>query len=120
MLLTMMKSKIHLATVTHAVLEYEGSITIDEELIEKANMLPHEKVQVVNLNNGNRIETYIIKGERGSKIICLNGPAARSGYVGDKVIIITYAEMTEEEAKKFKPIVVKVNDKNAIISVEKV
>jgi aspartate 1-decarboxylase len=112
MLLTLMKSKIHRATVTDTLLNYEGSISIDEELLEKSNMIPYEKVQVVNLNNGERIETYIIKGKRGSREIMLNGPAARKGYKGDKIIIITYAEMDEKEAKNFKPLVLILDDKN--------
>ncbi|HOJ63787.1 MAG TPA: aspartate 1-decarboxylase [Spirochaetota bacterium] len=115
MLLNMMKSKIHRATITECILEYEGSITIDEDLLERANMLEFEKVQVLNMNNGARLETYIIKGERNSGIICLNGPAARLGYVGDEVVIISYAIMTEEEAKSYKPIVVKVDKKNRAI-----
>jgi len=115
MLLNMMKSKIHRATITECILEYEGSITIDEDLLERANMLGFEKVQVLNMNNGARLETYIIKGERNSGIICLNGPAARLGYVGDEVVIISYAIMTEEEAKSYKPIVVKVDKKNRAI-----
>ena len=119
MLITLMKSKIHCATITESVLEYEGSITIDEELLEQSNMQENERVQIVNLNNGNRLETYIIKGKRGSKIICLNGPAARKGYVGDKIIIISYAIMSEEEAKLFKPTVVLVDDNNKIVKVKK-
>lgn len=119
MFLNLLKSKIHRATITDTKLEYEGSLTVDEELLEKANILPYEKVQVVNINNGARIETYIIKGERGSRTICLNGAAARHGYKGDKIIIIAYAELTEEEAKKYKPTVVQVNDKNEIIAVKK-
>ncbi|MCK4796848.1 MAG: aspartate 1-decarboxylase [Spirochaetes bacterium] len=118
MLLTLMKSKIHCAKITESVLEYEGSITIDEELLEKANMLENERVQVVNLNNGNRLETYIIKGKKGSKIICLNGPAARKGYVGDKVIIISYVSIGVQEAKSFKPIVVLVDDDNNVIKIK--
>ena len=116
MLLNIMKSKIHRATITECILEYEGSITIDEALLEKANMLEFEKVQVLNMNNGSRLETYIIKGERNSGIICLNGPAARLGYVGDEVVVISYAIMTEEEAKNYKPIVVKVDKKNKIVN----
>ncbi len=112
MLLTLMKSKIHRATITDAVLEYEGSITIDEKLLKAAKMLPHERVQVVNLNNGNRFETYIIVGKPGSGEICLNGPAARLGYKGDEIIIITYAQMTEEEAISYNPKVVHVDKKN--------
>jgi aspartate 1-decarboxylase len=97
------KSKIHKVTVTEANLQYVGSITIDEDLLDAANMIENEKVQVVNLNNGERLETYVIKGERGSGAICLNGPAARKVEVGDIVIIISYASMDFEEAKKFKP-----------------
>ncbi|MBP7554338.1 MAG: aspartate 1-decarboxylase [Spirochaetes bacterium] len=114
MLVTMMKSKIHRATVTEAVLEYEGSITIDRDLLDKANMFENEKVQVLNMNNGSRLETYIIDGERGSGIICLNGPAARLGYPGDEVVVIAYGIMTEEEAKKHKPLIVKVDKKNRL------
>jgi aspartate 1-decarboxylase len=98
------KSKLHNVTVTEANLNYTGSITIDEDLMEAADILEHEKVQVVNNNNGERLETYVIKGERGSGVICLNGAAARKGVVGDVVIIITYATMSYEEAKKHKPI----------------
>jgi len=97
------KSKLHNVTVTEANLNYVGSITIDEELMEAANILENEKVQVVNNNNGERIETYVIKGERGSGVICLNGAAARKAAVGDVVIIITYAMLDLEEAKEFKP-----------------
>ena len=98
-----MKSKLHCVTITQAELDYIGSITIDEDLMDAANIIEHEKVQVVNVNNGARIETYIITGKRGSGICCLNGPAARSGSVGDVVIVISYARMSFEEAKKFKP-----------------
>ena len=108
------KSKIHRATVTEAELHYEGSITIDEALMEAANMLEHEKVQIVNVNNGERFETYTIKGPRGSGIICLNGPAARRAVVGDVIIIITYAMMDFEEAKTYKPIVVKPDANNKL------
>ena len=97
------KSKIHKVTVTEANLQYVGSITIDEDLMDAANIIENEKVQVVNVNNGERLETYVIKGERGSGVICLNGPAARKAQVGDIVIIISYASMDFEEAKKFKP-----------------
>lgn len=114
MLLEMFKSKIHRATVTEAELFYEGSITIDKDLLDAANILPYEKVQVVNLNNGSRLETYTLEGEKGSGIICLNGPAARLGCVGDEVIIITYATMSEEEAKNYKPKVVLVDKQNKI------
>jgi aspartate 1-decarboxylase len=97
------KSKIHKATVTEANLQYVGSITIDENLLEASNIIENEKVQVLNINNGERIETYVIKGERGKGEICLNGPAARKVQVGDVVIIISYASMDFDEAKKFKP-----------------
>ena len=98
-----LKSKIHRVTVTEANLDYIGSITIDEALLEAANIIPNEKVQVVDINNGERIETYVIKGERGSGCICLNGPAARKVVVGDIVIIMSYASMDFEEAKHFTP-----------------
>ncbi|MFP4047580.1 MAG: aspartate 1-decarboxylase [Bacteroidales bacterium] len=97
------KSKIHKVTVTEANLQYVGSITIDEDLMEAANIIENEKVQVVNINNGERLETYVIKGERGSGEVCLNGPAARKVAVGDVVIIISYASLEFEEAKKFQP-----------------
>jgi len=108
------KSKIHRAKVTQAELHYEGSITIDEDLMDAANFIENEKVQIVNVNNGERFETYVIKGERGSGTICLNGPAARKVVVGDLVIIITYAIMDFEEAKKHKPIVVVPNEHNLL------
>ena len=97
------KSKIHRAIVTEANLNYVGSITIDEDLMDAVNIIENEKVQVVNVNNGERLETYVIKGKRGSGTCCLNGPAARKAAVGDIVIIISYATMDFEEAKKFKP-----------------
>lgn len=97
------KSKIHRVKVTQAELHYVGSITIDEDLMEAANIIENEKVQIVNVNNGERLETYVIKGERGSGMVCLNGPAARKVQVGDVVIIISYAHMDFEEAKSFKP-----------------
>jgi aspartate 1-decarboxylase len=106
MQIEVLKSKIHCATITEANLHYMGSITIDEDLMDAANMIAGEKVQIVNNNNGERLETYIIKGERGSGCICLNGAAARKAVVGDTVIIISYAMMDFEEAKKFKPSVV--------------
>ena len=101
-----LKSKLHRVTITEADLNYIGSITIDEDLMDAANMIEGEKVQVVNINNGERLETYIIKGERGKGEICMNGPAARRVAVGDVVIIITYAHMEFETAKTFKPTVV--------------
>jgi aspartate 1-decarboxylase len=106
MQIEVLKSKIHRATVTEANLNYVGSITIDEDLMDAANVIENEKVQVVNVNNGERLETYIIKGKRGSGTICLNGPAARKAAVGDIIIIISYAHMDFEEAKSFKPWIV--------------
>lgn len=109
-----LKSKIHRAKVTQAELHYVGSITIDEKLMGEANMIEGEKVQVVNVNNGERLETYVIKGERDSGIVCLNGPAARKAMVGDLVVIISYASMEWEEAKSFKPSVVFPDDENRL------
>ncbi len=106
MLITLYKSKIHRAVVTQADLNYIGSITIDENLMDAANLVEHEKVQIVNINNGERLETYVIKGERGSGVICLNGPAARKVQVGDVVIVISYAQMSPEEAKTFVPVTI--------------
>ena len=106
MLIEVVKSKIHRVTVTEANLNYIGSITIDEDLLDAANLIPNEKVSIVNNNNGERFETYIIKGERGSGCICLNGAAARKVQVGDIIIIMSYAMMDFEEAKSFKPSVV--------------
>ena len=106
MMIEVLKSKIHCAQVTQANLNYIGSITIDEDLMDAANMIEGEKVQIVNNNNGERCETYIIKGERGSGCICLNGAAARKVVVGDTVIIISYALMDFEEAKTFRPSVI--------------
>ncbi len=101
-----LKSKIHRAVITEANLNYVGSLTLDEDLMEAANMIENEKVQVVNVNNGTRLETYLIKGKRGSGVCCLNGPAARLGAVSDIVIIISYASMEFEKAKQFKPWIV--------------
>ncbi len=106
MLVEVLKSKIHRVKVTEANLDYIGSITIDEDLMDAANMIANEKVFIVNNNNGARFETYIIKGERGSGMICLNGAAARMAQKGDVVIIMTFAQMDFEEAKTFKPTVV--------------
>src|SRR3712207_2103015 len=106
MLIEVLKSKLHCVTVTEANLHYMGSITIDEDLMDAANLIAGEKVQIVNNNNGERLETYVIKGERGSRCICLNGAAARKVQVGDVVIIMSYALMDFEEAKSFKPTVV--------------
>jgi len=114
MLRTMLKSKIHRATVTDANLYYEGSITIDADLIRAADILEHEKVEVFNLNNGQRIETYVIKGKPASGVICLNGPAARGACPGDQVIIVSYVLLEDKLIKKIKPKVVKVNARNQI------
>ena len=110
----MLKSKIHRATVVQAELNYVGSITVDAALLEAAGIYEYEKVQVVDVNNGNRLETYTIAGERGSGMICLNGAAARCVSVGDKVIIMSYASMTPEEAKEFSPKVVFVDEDNKV------
>ncbi|MCW9713664.1 aspartate 1-decarboxylase [Aliifodinibius salicampi] len=112
MKVTMFKSKLHQMKVTEANLHYEGSITIDKELLDEAGILPYEKVQVVNITNGARLETYTIPGEAGSRTCCLNGAAARKTQVGDRVIIISYAEMTPKEAEEFKPKVVIVDENN--------
>ncbi|CAG5087081.1 Aspartate 1-decarboxylase [Thermobacillus xylanilyticus] len=112
MMRNMMKSKIHRATVTEANLNYVGSITIDEDLMEAADLWENEKVQVVNINNGARLETYVIPGPRGSGVICLNGAAARHAQPGDKVIIISYALMTEEEAREYRPRIVLMDEGN--------
>ena len=108
----MCKSKIHRATVTEANLHYIGSITIDEELLELADLLPNEQVQVLDINNGNRFDTYVFKGERGSGVICLNGAAARLVHKGDLLIIISYGYFTDEEARKLQPKVIHVDEKN--------
>ena len=109
-----LKSKIHKATITEANLNYVGSITIDETLMRAANMIENEKVQVLNVNNGERLETYVIKGEKDSGVVCLNGAAARKAAVGDIVIIISYASMDFEEAKHFKPTIVFPNGENKL------
>jgi aspartate 1-decarboxylase len=108
----MFKSKIHRATLTGNHLDYEGSISIDTDLLEASGILPGEQVHVVNLNNGSRLVTYVITGEKGSGTIMLNGPAARLGLKGDKVVIIAYCEMETEAAKEYKPTVVKVDENN--------
>jgi aspartate 1-decarboxylase len=109
-----LKSKVHRVVITEANLNYVGSLTLDEALMDAANMIEYEKIQVVNVNNGARIETYLIKGKKGSGVCCLNGPAARQGAVGDIVIVISYATMDFEEAKKFKPSVVFPKEGNKI------
>ncbi|MCH4895319.1 MAG: aspartate 1-decarboxylase [Marinifilaceae bacterium] len=116
MYIEVVKSKIHKVSVTEANLQYVGSITIDEDLMDAANIIENEKVQIVNVNNGERLETYVIKGERNSGVVCLNGPAARKCAVGDVVIIISYASMEFEEAKSHKPQLVFPNtETNSII-----
>jgi|SRR6056297_1058997 len=112
MKLSMFKSKLHQMRVTEANLMYEGSITIDEDLLEMANILPYEKVSVVNITNGARLETYTIPGERGSRICCMNGAAARLTQVDDRIIVIAYAQMEPEEARNHKPTVVVVDEEN--------
>lgn len=114
MRIDVLKSKIHRAKITQAELHYVGSITLDEALMESANLIEGEKVQVVNINNGERLETYVIRGERNSGTVCLNGPAARKASVGDVVIIISYASMEFEEAKKFKPHIIFPNPDNKL------
>lgn len=115
MVVTICKSKIHRATVTDADLNYEGSITIDKKLLDAAQILPNEKVQVLNLNNGARFETYVLVAKANSGTICLNGPAARLGQVGDLLIIVSYCDLEFEEAKRYKPKVVYVDGKNRIV-----
>ncbi len=115
MLIQVVKSKIHRVSVTQADLNYIGSITIDENLMEASNIIEGERVQIVNINNGERFETYVIKGDRGSGTICLNGPAARRVAVDDKIIIIGYGYMEFEEAKSFKPMIVFPNEETNLI-----
>ena len=112
MKVTIFKSKLHQMVVTEANLMYEGSITIDQDLLDQAQLLPYEKVQVLNITNGQRLETYTIPGERGSRVCCLNGAAARLTQIGDRIIVIAYAEMTPEEAQTHKPRVVVVDEHN--------
>ena len=112
----MFKSKLHRARITEADLYYEGSLTIDEDLMDAADLIAYEKVSVVNVNNGERFETYVIPGIRGRKEICLNGAAARKGQVGDEVIIISYTTLPDEEARAFEPTVVLVDKNNEIVS----
>ena len=116
MLRTMCKSKIHRATVTEANLNYVGSLTVDEELLELSDMLPYEQVHIVNVNNGERLITYIIPGERGSGIMCLNGAAARRGQAGDIIIVIAYGQYTDAEAHTMQPKVVLVDEHNRPVS----
>lgn len=114
MTITMLKAKIHRATVTQADLNYVGSITVDKELLEQSGIYEYEKVQIVDVNNGARFETYTIAGERGSGIICLNGAAARMVQTGDKIILMSYAQVTPEEAGQMQPVVLFVDDENRI------
>lgn len=116
MFLTMLKSKLHRATVTDANLNYVGSVTIDEDLMDASNLIEGEKVQVVDINSGSRFETYVLTGERGSGVICLNGAAARLVQPGDLVIIMAYAMMTPEEARQYTPSVVVVGEGNKIVT----
>lgn len=115
MIIEVLKSKIHRAKITQAELNYVGSITIDEDLIEAANIIPNEKVQIVNNNNGARFETYVIKGERGSGTVCLNGATARLAQVGDIVIIMSYASMEMDDARKYEPILIFPDTDNKLI-----
>ena len=115
MVIEVLKSKLHRVKVTQAELNYVGSITVDEDLIDAANIIPNEKVQIVNNNNGARFETYVIKGERGSGTICLNGATARLAQVGDIVIIMSYAYMETEEARKYEPILIFPDVNNKLI-----
>lgn len=114
MLVEMLKGKIHRATVVQAELDYVGSITVDQDLLDESGIYEYEKVQIVDVNNGSRFETYTIAGERGSGMICLNGAAARCVSTGDKIIIMAYAQMTPEEVKEYKPRVVFVDDDNHV------
>ncbi|MDR1008333.1 MAG: aspartate 1-decarboxylase [Campylobacteraceae bacterium] len=118
MMFEMLYSKIHRATVTDANLNYTGSITIDRDLIDAANLKIGQKVDIVNINNGERISTYVIEGARGSNTICLNGAAARKAQIGDKIIIISYAMIDEKELRDFKPAIILVDEKNSIVKKE--
>lgn len=114
MYIEVLKSKIHRATVTQADLHYIGSITIDEELMDAVGIIEHEKVHVVNINNGERLETYVIKGPKGSGVVCLNGPAARKAQKGDIIIVISYAMMEQDKARTFNPAIVFPDENNKI------
>ena len=117
MTITMLKAKIHRATVTQAELDYVGSITVDMDLLEQAGILEYEKVQIVDVNNGSRFETYTIAGERGSGVMCLNGEAARMVQTGDKIILMAYAQVMPEEASELRPTVLFVDEKNKVTKV---
>ena len=119
MLVSMLKSKIHRATVTDKSLHYEGSITVDSKLMEAADILPNEKVHVLNFENGSRVETYAIEGEAGSGMICLNGPAAKCGKVGDRIIILSYVTVDEREIKKLESRFVYLDENNTIKKIKK-
>jgi len=118
MLRCMLRAKIHMATVTESNLAYEGSITIDEGILKKAGILPWEQVMISNMNNGERFETYVIPGKKGSGMFCLNGPTARKGAVGDKIIIFCYGYFEDEKIKKSKPTIVTINSKNRISKIK--
>lgn len=118
MLRCVLRSKIHLATITESNLFYEGSITIDRDIMDKAGLVPYEQVMVSNLNNGERFETYVIEGERGSGIIALNGPTARKGMPGDRIIIFSYTYLKEEELKDFRPRIIILDDSNKVVEVK--
>ena len=119
MLRCMLRAKIHMATVTESNLAYEGSITIDEAILEATGILPYEQVMISNMNNGERFETYVIAGKKGSGEICLNGPTARKGVVGDKVIIFSYVYLEDEKTRNFTPTVVRLDEKNRIAGTAK-
>lgn len=118
MLRTVLKSKIHRATVTETELNYEGSLTLDRDLMDAADLYPFEHVQILNFHSGARFDTYVIEGPRGSGQVCLNGPAARLGQVSDPIIIISYVQLTEEEARRFTPTIVMVDDQNHPVSAQ--
>jgi aspartate 1-decarboxylase len=118
MLRCILRAKVHIATVTESNLSYEGSITIDEAILKKAGVLPYEQVMVSNLNNGERFETYVMPGKKGSGEICLNGPTARKGIVGDKIIVFCYSYVEDNKLKKFKPKVVILDDENKVLKVK--
>jgi len=111
----MLRAKIHMATVTDSNLAYEGSLTVDESILNTANIKPYEQVMVSNLNNGERFETYVIPGEKNSGIICLNGPTARKGITGDKIIVFCYEYYTEDELSDFTPKIIRLDEKNRIL-----
>jgi aspartate 1-decarboxylase len=118
MLRCVLRAKIHMATVTDSNISYDGSITVDEKILEKSGIIPYERVMVGNLNNGERFETYVIPGKKGSGEICLNGPTARKGVAGDKIIIFCYSYIDESKLKQFKPTIVFLDGSNKIISVK--